>query len=313
VATGAIGQRKSLTSNPMKASDHSGRVDHCCESTQRVDRRTFLARAAAALVIAPELTRVARPRREPALSIGILSPSEVTDRYRGALLGVEEAEHAAKLFGGSVQLARRNDPGDRRALSAIIGDGSLEHMRVLARRATAKELVVMNSECTADELRGEGCADFLFHVAPSDAMVRQARALAHGAEQVVAWDGGLVRFGADTLNDRFRQRFGVSMTPAAWGAWFAVKALWESSLRLKNTTPAALVEYLSRDTTQFDGHKGKPLSFRSWDHQLRQFLYARVGSKLVDVPEDPSGAPSARIVMDRLGASASSTSCHIGQ
>jgi hypothetical protein len=275
-----------------------------------VGRRTFLVRAAA-LIVAPELLHHAGRRNAPSLAIGVLSPSEQTDGYRGALLGVEEAGHAAKLFGGSVRLVRMNDPGEGRALTAIVGDGSLEHMHALARRATAKELLVMNAECTADELRGEGCADFLFHVAPSAAMLRQAGALAPGASEVVAWDGTLVRFGADTLNDRFRQRFGVSMTPAAWGAWFAVKALWESALRVEDATPAVLAAYLVRDATQFDGHKGKPLSFRSWDHQLRQFLYARVGKTLVDVPEDPRGAPSARIVLDRLGASASSTSCRL--
>ena len=99
------------------------------------------------------------------------------------------------------------------------------------------------------------------------------------------------------------------MTPPAWGAWFAVKALWESSLRMKSVEPRQLADYLTRDTTQFDGHKGRPLSFRPWDHQLRQLVYARVGKKLIDIPQNPAADASSRDVLDALGQTAASTTC----
>jgi ABC transporter substrate binding protein (PQQ-dependent alcohol dehydrogenase system) len=150
----------------------------------------------------------------------------------------------------------------------------------------------------------------MFHIAPSDAMIRDARARAKGATAVTAWDPALFRFGADTLNDRFRKRFEMPMTAPAWGSWFAVKVLWEASLRMKSADPRLLAEFLDRDTTQFDGHKGRPLSFRPWDHQLRQFLYARVGGKLVDVPQSATPETTSREFLDELGTKASATSCH---
>jgi ABC transporter substrate binding protein (PQQ-dependent alcohol dehydrogenase system) len=127
---------------------------------------------------------------------------------------------------------------------------------------------------------------------------------------VVAWDPALVRFGADTLNQRFQSRFGRVMDEDAWCAWMAVKVLWESALRVRSAAPDRLVEFLSRDTTQFDGHKGRPLSFRRWDQQLRQPLYVRRGESLVEVPV-AAGEESSRDLLDRLGTRASESSCKL--
>jgi ABC transporter substrate binding protein (PQQ-dependent alcohol dehydrogenase system) len=118
-----------------------------------------------------------------------------------------------------------------------------------------------------------------------------------------------VRFGADALNDRFAARFGTPMTAQAWTSWFAVKALWEASLRMKSSEPSTLAAYLVRDTTQFDGHKGRPLSFRAWDRQLRQFVYARVQGKLIDVPQQAPADIRSRAFLDRLGTSAAESKC----
>jgi len=272
-----------------------------------IDRRTFLAATVSAAVFRDLSTRY----RAQTLRIGLLTTgADARARREGALLGVEEAMHAAELFGGSAQLVPLDDV--RRissSVAAVLGNESADTTRALATRAAAGGFLVMNVACPADSLRGALCSPFMFHVAPSDAMQRDARAQASGATDLLTWDGSLVRFGADTLNDRFRKRFGHSMNSAAWGAWFAVKALWESSLRMKSADPRQLAEYLRRETTQFDGHKGRPLSFRPWDHQLRQFLYARVGGKLVDVPQSATPETTSREFLDKLGVSRANSSC----
>lgn len=275
-----------------------------------IHRRTFLT-TTFALAVFRELAKPAS-LHSSILRVGLLTTgADARARHDGALLGVEEAKHAAELFGGSAELVSVSNPAQPAAsVAAIIGNESLETTRSLAARSASGPFVLMNVACAADELRGASCSPFMFHVAPSEAMLRDARAQAKGATDVVAWDGMLVRFGADTLNDRFRKRFGHSMTPAAWASWFAVKALWESSLRMKSADPRQLADYLTRDTTQFDGHKGRPLSFRSWDHQLRQFVYARVGGKLVDVPESATPETTSREFLDKLGTSATTSSCH---
>lgn len=272
---------------------------------QMIDRRTFLA-----IHVAAAVRRMAH-LPGPTLRIGIIAAgTDARSRHDGALLGIEEAKHAAELFGGDVQLVVLESVSRiPSSISAIIANESADVVRSLTDSAARGAMILMNVSCPADVLRGESCSPFLFHVGPSEAMLRDARARASGATDVVAWDGALVRFGADTLNDRFRKRFGRSMNSASWASWFAVKALWESSLRMKSASGRQLAEYLTRDTTQFDGHKGRPLSFRRWDHQLRQFVYGRVGGKPIDIPQSASPQATSREFLDRLGVNASATTC----
>jgi ABC transporter substrate binding protein (PQQ-dependent alcohol dehydrogenase system) len=85
------------------------------------------------------------------------------------------------------------------------------------------------------------------------------------------WHHSLERYSARELNSRHRRRFGQPLDGASWSAWAALKLVGEAMLR-QGTTPQALVEYLESDPP-FDGHKGRALTFRKSDHQLRQPLY----------------------------------------
>jgi ABC transporter substrate binding protein (PQQ-dependent alcohol dehydrogenase system) len=136
----------------------------------------------------------------------------------------------------------------------------------------------------------------VWHVAPSDSMLRNA------GSDALAWDPSLERFGADTLNRRFQARFGQPMTGDAWAAWFAVKVVWETALRARSGEGARILALLP--TMQFDGHKGVPLSFRAWDHQLRQPLYRSESGRLIQVPADAS-----RATLDQLGTSGEASTC----
>jgi ABC transporter substrate binding protein (PQQ-dependent alcohol dehydrogenase system) len=127
------------------------------------------------------------------------------------------------------------------------------------------------------------------------------------------WDSRLERFGASQLNDRFAARFAEPMSSAAWAGWFAVKVAWEASQRAGAVDGAAIAAYLERDTSSFDGQKGVPLSFRRWDHQLRQPLYVRKSaaphaSRTDAATPVPDGAPS-RESLDSLGTTREMTSC----
>jgi hypothetical protein len=285
--------------------------------THALDRRTFIGRALAA-VLSPRATSQPWYRSQlpktPILRVGLLaSQPTYRQRHAGALLGIEEAEHAAELFGGRAELIPLDDLARLPSgLAAIIGDERDDHCRMLnAQQRTAKAPLFMNVACSSDALRAADCRASTFHVYPSDAMLRDAATQSGGAPEVVAWDSSLKRFGADTLNGRFKKRFGFGMSPYAWASWFAVKALWESALRVKSADPSALAEFLTRDTTQFDGHKGRPLSFRRWDHQLRQFVYAHVATGYVDIPKNAPAQIASRDFLDRIGVAAANTTCHL--
>jgi hypothetical protein len=293
--------------------------------TPRCTRRSFLHDAAigALAAIAPSPAR----RREwfaPApLRIGVVEfahhPSAAA-RTRGLQLGLDEARHAAALFGGAIELIPVTAAAlPTHRLSAVVGGDTTADCASLSEAASAARVLHLNVGCSNDELRGTDCRPETFHVAPSDAMLRDAVAQAgHPANgSSAAWDPSLVRFGADTLNQRFRARFRQSMTADAWTAWVAIKMLWEASLRTRATDGAAIGAYLRADSTQFDGHKGRPLSFRSWDQQLRQPIYVVARGTggatrvIAELPAATTDTDSSRDVLDRLGTPRADSRCRL--
>jgi ABC transporter substrate binding protein (PQQ-dependent alcohol dehydrogenase system) len=88
----------------------------------------------------------------------------------------------------------------------------------------------------------------------------------------LGWHSELVRFSARELNARFRRRWNTPMTEIAWAGWAAVKLVGEAVVRANASDGAALVAFME-SAPPFDGHKGEALTFRQWDHQLRQPLY----------------------------------------
>ncbi len=129
-------------------------------------------------------------------------------------------------------------------------------------------------------------------------------------------------FGAGSLSGRYLDRFGLPMDAPAWAGWVALKILWEASLRARSSDPAALAAFLVSDHAEFDGHKGVPLSFRPWDHQLRQPLYLLGPSAqpadandifdvVMEVPRNRPGETLGTVaLLDRLGDGPDNSECH---
>ncbi len=130
-------------------------------------------------------------------------------------------------------------------------------------------------------------------------------------------------FGADSLSGRYLTRYGQPMDAAGWVGWLAPKILLESTERARSADPATLVSFLESERAGFDGHKGVPLSFRPWDHQLRQPLYllrprpqppnpVDIFEVVADLPRRVPGdtaLPAARL--DRLGDGPGGGECHL--
>lgn len=262
---------------------------------------------------------------EVRLRIGLVLPGDGASSARvrsfrhGAQLGAEEASHAARLFGGTVDLSIGDDAGrlvGGEGAQVLIGGTDEEGCSRLIATARSASVLCFNVGCAGDALRGANCDRHTFHVAASASMQRDAAALADAPAtpgDVAMWHESLERFGAGQLNARFRDRFGSGMDSDAWAAWFAVKVAAETALRARTTSPAELIAALVRPTARFDGHKGHPLTFRSWDHQLRQPLYL-VGrgadpSHLIEVPGRAGEGVTVAEQLDQLGMSASDSAC----
>jgi ABC-type branched-subunit amino acid transport system substrate-binding protein len=139
---------------------------------------------------------------------------------------------------------------------------------------------------------------------------------------VSSWYHGLERFSARELNRRFIRRFERPAEGFAWANWAAVKIVLEGILRSASTDATALVNYL-KGATQFDGHKGRALTFREWNHQLRQPLYVlkareekpQKGWDLLELigemPPTAARGQSVMQVLDTLGEAKTDSACRL--
>ena len=261
----------------------------------------------------------------PALRAGVVVAGR-NDEYAtssmGIDLGIDEATRAASLLGAGVEVVSRVGSIEnavalvrRDRLSAMICAAGADEIAELGRECANLNTPLLNLTASDDSLRNQRCSRFTFHVCASDAM--QHRALTGMAASsnrtdatIELWSSRLERFGAAQLNDRFQSRFHRPMDSQAWAGWFAMKVAWEASLRVRSADGPAISDYLERETTQFDGQKGVPLSFRRWDHQLRQPLYAVAASRSSEPVSIPAATGGSRDELDVLGTTKEASSCH---
>ena len=88
--------------------------------------------------------------------------------------------------------------------------------------------------------------------------------------QASSWHWTWERHGAPQLNQRFERHANRRMQGPDWAAWAAVKSIIESIVRTQSTEFEIVQEYLRSEQLNLDAYKGTPVSFRSWDNQLRQ-------------------------------------------
>jgi ABC-type branched-subunit amino acid transport system substrate-binding protein len=264
---------------------------------------------------------------------------------RGVRLGAAESRQTAQLFGDDVQLFETAGAGATAVASAdrlvssdkieiLIGTSGVD-AEALSRFSERHHIIFLNAASRSQALRS-ACNRYTFHVEASDAMyssaARQgnvapsparsavARSLGASTDSIVLWSSILERFGASQINDRYRDKYATGMDGGAWAGWAAVKFGAEAALRARSASPGQVLAYLESPATQFDGHKGWPLTFRLSDHQLRQPLYivaapsaGTVKATVRDVPDlhahvlpnsssDRGGRASDRI-LDSLMAS----------
>ena len=245
-----------------------------------------------------------------ALTIAVVAADDAVSKatLRGVDLGFREAAHAASLFRKKIRRIDAPDCSKVKDAQVVIFAGDAASASDIAAACAAAGVVFLNASASADALRAQ-CSPFVFHVAASDAMRR--RVAAGGAEGTTTemWDASLERFGAGQLNDRFRET-GGEMGSAEWAGWMSVKIAWEAYLRRPEGTASAIAEWLARDATHFDGHKGAPLSFRAWDHQLRQPLYiVDKGGRITEVPSLSRSDMPVRELLDSLDEPPGQTRC----
>lgn len=123
-----------------------------------------------------------------------------------------------------------------------------------------------------------------------------------------AWSPVAELWGATQLQNRFRRAAGRWMTAVDYAAWAAARSLGEAALRTESADPATIAAYLRGPDFLLAAFKGKGLTFRPWNGQMRQPVLI-VGPRLL-----VSVSPQAEFLhqgddLDSLGFDRENSSC----
>jgi ABC transporter substrate binding protein (PQQ-dependent alcohol dehydrogenase system) len=124
----------------------------------------------------------------------------------------------------------------------------------------------------------------------------------------VAWSHVIEAWGAVQLQNRFEDAAGRPMQSRDYAAWLAVRAVGEAVTRTNSADPATWRAYMLSDAFQLDGFKGRGLSFRAWNGQLRQPIAVANARALVTMAP-VEGFLHQRNEMDSLGLDAPESAC----
>lgn len=125
-----------------------------------------------------------------------------------------------------------------------------------------------------------------------------------------AWHKTVETFGAAQLQKRFEALAGRWMNDRDFAAWMAVRSIAAAVTKLHGAEPQAIRTLALSADLPLDGFKGRKLSFRPWNGELRQPIELVHPRALVSTsPQDGFLHPSNE--MDSLGYDQPEVSCDL--
>ena len=115
-----------------------------------------------------------------------------------------------------------------------------------------------------------------------------------------AWHRTVEQWGAAQLQSRFLKNAKRWMTARDYAAWAAVRAIGEAVLRTRKNDRQAVNDYLLSDKFQLAAFKGRSLTFRTWNGQMRQSIALSAARSLVST-SPPEGFLHQVTDLDTLG------------
>ena len=213
-------------------------------------------------------------------------------------LYADALRRAAGRFGAKIVQQRVfEDPGGaRRTDSGIVQ--IQRQIPVFTQQAPAYDVLV-----AADE--SEGFAAYLPY------RTWDARPVAGSAGlKPTSWDASHDQWGAVQLQNRFMKSFSRRMTALDMQAWSAVRMIGESAARAQSSDEKAVAAFLKSPDFALAAFKGRKLTLRDWNLQLRQPILLADGRTVVSVsPQEGFLHPVTEL--DTLGYDRPETKCRL--
>jgi ABC transporter substrate binding protein (PQQ-dependent alcohol dehydrogenase system) len=125
-----------------------------------------------------------------------------------------------------------------------------------------------------------------------------------------SWHASLDQWGAIQLQDRFRRLFSRRMTALDMQAWTAARMIGEAAAHVNSADSKNMFDYMKGPDFALAAFKGRKLTVRDWDLQLRQPILLTDGRVIVSVsPQD--GFLHQYSELDTLGIDRPETKCHL--
>lgn len=133
-----------------------------------------------------------------------------------------------------------------------------------------------------------------------------------GTQGLIAttWHPTLETWGAAQAQNRFRRMAGRLMRALDYQVWAAIRTVGEAATQKKTADPAVLVPYFAEPAFGLPAYKGVSLSYRPWDHQLRQPMVVAQAKAMVTVAPE-QGFIHQRTPLDTLGVDQPETTCKL--
>jgi ABC transporter substrate binding protein (PQQ-dependent alcohol dehydrogenase system) len=130
--------------------------------------------------------------------------------------------------------------------------------------------------------------------------------------QAVAWHRSFEQYAGTQLQNRFEKQAKRVMTERDFTAWLGVRVVGEAVTRAAKNAPADVKAYILSKDFEVAGFKGVGLTFRTWDHQMRQPILLSGPRALVSIsPQD--GFLHQKYLTDTLGFDEPETKCRFNK
>jgi ABC transporter substrate binding protein (PQQ-dependent alcohol dehydrogenase system) len=130
--------------------------------------------------------------------------------------------------------------------------------------------------------------------------------------QAVAWHRSFEQYAGTQLQNRFEKQAKRFMTERDYASWLGVRVVGEAVTRTSKNKPEEINAYILSKDFEVAGFKGTGLTFRKWDHQMRQPILLSGPRTLVSIsPQE--GFLHQKFLTDTMGFDEPETKCRFNK
>jgi ABC transporter substrate binding protein (PQQ-dependent alcohol dehydrogenase system) len=127
--------------------------------------------------------------------------------------------------------------------------------------------------------------------------------------QATAWDKSYTESGAMHFQNAIPRLAKRPPVERDYTAWLGIRAISDAAMKSGKRTPQEVKAYLLSDQFKLEGFKGQAMSFRTWDHQMRQPIILGGGTRVPVSTSPQEGFLHQTNLTDTLGFDEPETKC----